>query len=74
MDEAKMCPFLVLALIKGVPQVPVISDGKVPPEVQCCRENCQWWEGGKCAMQSIAARMTQIGDHLAGTQAEVDTA
>ncbi|MBL7223076.1 MAG: hypothetical protein ISS72_04415 [Candidatus Brocadiae bacterium] len=53
MAQGKMCPFLASAFMKGVQQVPVTGDGKVRPEVTCCHENCQWWSGGQCVMQTI---------------------
>ena len=69
-----MCPFLVVAFWKGVGQVPVVGDGKVRPEVTCCREDCQWWQGGRCAMQSIAERLDKLGDQLSRLYGESGTA
>jgi len=69
-----MCPFLAMALLKGVPQVPVISDGKVPPGITCCREDCQWWHGGKCAMQSITDRLDQFAKYLGRPEPDAETA
>jgi hypothetical protein len=69
-----MCPFLAVALMKGIPQVPVVSDEGVPPEVACCREKCQWWQGGKCAMAAIAERLQKVDAYLGHLHAEGDTA
>jgi hypothetical protein len=74
MEEAKMCPFLALAFFRGVQQVPVIAKENMPLEITCCRENCQWWQGGKCAMQSIAARMDQVGKYLSHMQGDIEMA
>jgi len=73
-SEARMCPFLVVALMKGIQQVPVVSGKGVPPELACCRENCQWWQGGKCAMAAIAERLDKVSTYLGHLQAEADSA
>ena len=74
MAEAKFCPFLLTALMKGIPQVPVVDGDDRPLEQVCCRKDCQWFTGGKCAMQSIAERMEQVGQYLDTMQRDVDMA
>ena len=74
MAGRRMCPFLVVALGKGIQQVPVVSQEGVPPELACCREDCMWYAGGKCAMQALAERLTQIVLPSDMPVADVDTA
>ena len=74
MAPRRMCPFLVVALGKGIQQVPVIPQEGVPPELACCREDCMWYAGGKCAMQALAERLTQVFEPSAALPADVDTA
>ena len=74
MTPAKMCPFLAIAFARGIQQVPVVGDGKVNPEITCCRENCMWWQGGRCAMQAIVERLDQVGEYLGGLHREMDIA
>jgi hypothetical protein len=73
-EKPRMCPFLAVALGRGVTQMPVDADGKVRPEIVCCRDNCQWWHGGKCAMQAIMDRLDQLGHHFRTPLENGDTA